>query len=122
MTTSITDISGIGAVTAEILKEQGYKTIEDLAAAHVDDLSKLHGFGAVRAKQTIDLAKNHVVAAPEPQDPVTTVKESAPNPAKKKKKKKDKKHKDSKKKDKKLKKDKKKKKKPKKNKDSKKKK
>ncbi len=114
MTTSITDISGVGAITAETLKEQGYNTIEDLAAANVDDLAKLHGFGAVRAKQIIDLANNHLTALPEQQDPVETAKESitekaATKPGKKKKKKKsDKKKKSSKKKDKKVKKEKKK--------------
>ncbi len=111
MTTSITDISGVGAITAEILKEQGYNTIEDLAAANVDDLAKLHGFGAVRAKQIIDLANNHLVAPPEQQDPVETAKESIPEkatPKPGKKKKADKNKKSSKKKDKKLKKEKKK--------------
>lgn len=118
MTTSITDISGVGAITAEILKEQGYSTIEDLAAANVEDLAKLHGFGAIRAQQIIDLAKNHVPDTSEPQEQVEMESEPdsetvAPKPDKKKKKKKkkdkaEKAEKKSKKKDKKVKKEKKK--------------
>lgn len=118
MTTSITDISGVGTATAEILRRQGYNTIDDLAAANVDDLAALHGFGVIRAQQIIDLARNHLTNIPAPENQVAVVSEepaseevaSAPSKKKKKKKKKkkDKAEKSSKKKDKKRKKEKKK--------------
>lgn len=57
MTTPIIKINGIGLRTAEILVENGFKCAEDLAAASVDALSKIHGFGPVRAKLVIETAQ-----------------------------------------------------------------
>ena len=57
MTIPIIKINGIGLHTAEILVENGYKCAEDLAATNEDDLSKIHGFGPVRAKLVIKTAR-----------------------------------------------------------------
>ena len=62
MTTPIIKINGIGLRTAEILVENGYKCAEDLAASSVDALSKIHGFGPVRAKLVIETAQALCVA------------------------------------------------------------
>lgn len=53
MTTSILKIRGIGQATAPLLSEFGFKTAEDLAAASVEQLALVPGFGALRAQSTI---------------------------------------------------------------------
>ncbi|MDZ4729914.1 MAG: helix-hairpin-helix domain-containing protein [Xanthomonadales bacterium] len=53
MATSILKISGIGPATAATLADFGFKTAETLAAAKVDQLSLVPGFGAIRAQSTI---------------------------------------------------------------------
>ena len=57
MSTPITDITGIGPATADILSEQGYKSAEDLAATNVKTLCAVPGFGPIKAKSTIAAAK-----------------------------------------------------------------
>ncbi len=57
MTTPINKISGIGPYTAEILVEYGYKCAEDLAATNEGSLSKVPGFGPVRANAIIESAR-----------------------------------------------------------------
>ena len=66
MTTPIIKINGIGLRTAEILVENGYKCAEDLAATSEDALSKIHGFGPVRAKLVIKTAQALCGAKSEP--------------------------------------------------------
>lgn len=57
MTTPLIKISGVGAHTAEILIENGYKCAEDLAAASEEALAEVHTFGPARAKLVIQAAK-----------------------------------------------------------------
>ena len=56
MTTIITDIPGIGPSTAKVLGENGFKTVEEIAGTTVEKLSKVPGFGAVRASAVIRAA------------------------------------------------------------------
>jgi nucleotidyltransferase/DNA polymerase involved in DNA repair len=56
MTTIITDIPGIGPSTAKVLGENGFKTVEEIAGTTVEKLSKVPGFGAVRASAAIRAA------------------------------------------------------------------
>ncbi len=57
MTAPVTDVSGIGASTAEALAEQGIKTAEDLAKASVEKVMAVPGFGKARAERAINAAK-----------------------------------------------------------------
>ena len=57
MRTPIKKISGIGPYTADILLEYGYKCVEDLAGTNEDSLSKVPGFGPIRAKSVIEAAR-----------------------------------------------------------------
>lgn len=53
----LSDISGIGPSAAEVLKQGGFFTVEQVAGATVAALTALNGFGPVRAAQTIAAAK-----------------------------------------------------------------
>lgn len=57
MTTPVTAVSGVGAQTAEILVENGFKSAEILAAAQEEELLKLNGFGPSKAKKCIEAAQ-----------------------------------------------------------------
>ena len=57
MRTPINKISGIGPYTADILLEHGYRCVEDLAATNEASLSKVPGFGLIRAKSIIEAAR-----------------------------------------------------------------
>jgi hypothetical protein len=57
MTTPIVKIKGIGLHSAEILTENGFKSVEDLAETTEETLGKLHGFGPARAKKVIKAAR-----------------------------------------------------------------
>ncbi len=74
MTASVTDVSGIGASTAEALGEQGIKTAEDLANASVERVMAVPGFAKARAERAINAAKAHVSGKPAA---VKTVKKKA---------------------------------------------
>ncbi len=80
MTTKITAIPGIGKVTEKILKESGYSRIDDLVNASIDKLSELHGFGPVRARQIISLARKVAEqdASPQPDNSVDSPPPEAP--------------------------------------------
>ncbi len=53
----IEELPGIGPVTAEKLKEAGYKTIESIAIATVAELKEVAGIGEETAKKIIDAAR-----------------------------------------------------------------
>lgn len=96
MAIPITEIKGVGPLTADKLTEHGYRNAEDVATAQADDLATISGFGYVRAKLVIESAKNltsEVVEppaseqAPEPTDDSNRdveVQKQEPNPPKKK--------------------------------------
>lgn len=52
MTSSITDISGIGASTAKTLTSHGIKTVKDLADASIEQITAVPGFSHARASKT----------------------------------------------------------------------
>ncbi|HQP10565.1 MAG TPA: transcription termination factor NusA [Candidatus Omnitrophota bacterium] len=54
---SIADLPGVGAKTIEQLTEAGFDMLEKIAEASVEDLTKVKGFGAVKAKKMIKEAK-----------------------------------------------------------------
>jgi len=51
------DVRGIGARTAEKLREQGISTVEDLVTAEPADVAKMLGVSVYKAKQLINAAK-----------------------------------------------------------------
>ncbi len=57
MTTELTKISGIGTNTAKDLSEAGFDSIESIAEATPESLSKVKGFGAARVTRVISAAK-----------------------------------------------------------------
>ncbi len=60
MPTPITKIQGIGPFTAKALSEKGFRSLEDIAASDVAALSKVTGFGDIRASQTIASAVDYL--------------------------------------------------------------
>jgi transcription termination/antitermination protein NusA len=54
---SIADLPGVGAKTIEQLTEAGFDMLEKIASASVEDLTKVKGFGTVKAKKMITEAK-----------------------------------------------------------------
>lgn len=60
MAKKITDIPGIGAATAILMDEQGFKSVLDVAKASSDMLVSVRGFGPVRAGHVIAAAKKLV--------------------------------------------------------------
>jgi hypothetical protein len=62
MAKSIGDVSGIGPATAALLKEAGIGTVEKLAAASLDRVSAIKGFGEIRAARVIEAAKSLLAA------------------------------------------------------------
>ncbi len=58
MATTLNDITGIGLVTVEILKEHGVTSVTKLAGMNEAELCSIQGFGPVRARLVLDeLAK-----------------------------------------------------------------
>ncbi len=57
MTSELTKISGIGTNTAKDLSEAGFDSIESIAKATPESLSKVKGFGAARVTKVISAAK-----------------------------------------------------------------
>lgn len=53
MKTPITEIPGIGPSTAETLAAHGFASVEDIAASDIESLSKVPGFGRVKAGRAI---------------------------------------------------------------------
>ncbi|TCS60646.1 helix-hairpin-helix domain-containing protein [Varunaivibrio sulfuroxidans] len=53
----LSDISGIGPSAADVLRQGGFLTVEQVAGATVAALTALNGFGPVRASRTIAAAK-----------------------------------------------------------------
>ena len=104
MSTPITAIPGIGASTAELLANHGFKSAESIASTSVENLSLVPGFGEIRSANTIKAAAG-LLATENPQEKAKkekTGKKDKKNKDKKdKKKKKDKKGKKGKKKNKK---------------------
>lgn len=55
--TSLEKLSGIGDKIVESLREAGYNTIEDIAAAGIDELVKIKGIGDKKAEKIIKESK-----------------------------------------------------------------
>ncbi|MFQ3224217.1 MAG: Holliday junction resolvasome RuvABC DNA-binding subunit [Lentimonas sp.] len=86
MSTPITDIIGIGPATAAALSKNGFHTAADIAAADVNALCAMPGFGPIKAKATISAAT--AMAATETSKPEKT-KKATPKSKKQRKSKKD---------------------------------
>jgi len=54
--TSLTGISGIGPQAAKLLYDNGFKTVQAVAKASPEALSKVQGFSAARSEKTIQAA------------------------------------------------------------------
>jgi len=82
-TTALTDIPGIGEATAATLQAGGLKTAEDVAAAAIEDITAVPGFGYTRAARIRSLAKELVgsSAAPDSDTSAPVVEEPAEVPA-----------------------------------------
>ena len=63
MSTPVTEISGIGHATADILKEHGFGTAESIATSAASALAVVPGFGPIRSKNVIAAAKKVASAA-----------------------------------------------------------
>ena len=63
MATRITSVPGIGKATAFALSRHGLRSAEDLAAADVEVLAAVPGFGVSRAARAIESAQK-LVGAP----------------------------------------------------------
>ena len=57
MNTPVMELRGVGKGIARALAENGIETIGDLAAASVDKLTGIRGFGVARAKSLVMAAK-----------------------------------------------------------------
>lgn len=55
---SLDSLTGIGEKIKGLLKASGFKTIEDIACAKIEELIKIKGIGRVKAKRLIEQAKN----------------------------------------------------------------
>ena len=87
MTTATTDIPGIGPAAAKTLKENGFKSLQEIASATIDQLAAVPGFGPIRAGRIIKAANGVLFddadAAAKPAQPATTVRRTASKPARK---------------------------------------
>ena len=61
----ISDIKGVGAKTAMLLKESGFNSVEKIASAKVEQLTKVPGIGDTTAEKMIEEAKNLLAEAKE---------------------------------------------------------
>ncbi len=57
---SVDRIEGVGEKTAQVLEENGLKTVRDIAEANVEKLSELPGIGVKKAEKLIQSAKDHL--------------------------------------------------------------
>ena len=62
MAASIEVISGIGPAMADMLRSNGFTSVEDLANSSVEALVDLPGFGPARARQIIRQANAHLAS------------------------------------------------------------
>lgn len=53
----LAELSGVGEKTLVNLKEAGFNSVEDIAAANIDDLLKIKGFGQKKVEKLIEEAK-----------------------------------------------------------------
>ncbi|MCP4431126.1 MAG: helix-hairpin-helix domain-containing protein, partial [Gammaproteobacteria bacterium] len=63
MTISLTHIQGIGSSTTKILADNGFESVHQLASSTITQLTKVPGFGAVRANRVISAAIELLTAA-----------------------------------------------------------
>ena len=61
--TDLSQIEGIGDKTAMLLKDHGFKTVQEIANTTVEDLSKVPGIGAATAEKIIRNAKKEEVSS-----------------------------------------------------------
>jgi N utilization substance protein A len=57
---SLLDLKGVGAKRASDLYEEGFRSVEDVAGATVDDLTSIQGMGTERAKKLIEDALEYI--------------------------------------------------------------
>ncbi len=57
---SLLDLPGVGAKRASDLYQEGFRSVEDLACAAVEDLITVQGLGNERAKKLIEDAKTYI--------------------------------------------------------------
>lgn len=58
MGNDITNISGIAGRTAELLKENGFSSLESIANSSIENLAKVRGFSVARAERVIQQAND----------------------------------------------------------------
>lgn len=56
-TVSLEQLSGVGEKTLQSLNEAGFKTIQDILPAKIEDLTKIKGIGEKKAKKIMEQAK-----------------------------------------------------------------
>jgi transcription termination factor NusA len=90
---AIVDVKGIGPASAALLIQKGIRTVEDLAAATIAQLTVVQGFSDIRAARVIEEAKALLAMK---EKPAAEKKVKAAKPSAEKKKKSDQKKKDKK--------------------------
>jgi N utilization substance protein A len=56
----VVQMEGVGEKTAQLLEENGFKTVHDILEANVEKLSSLPGIGTKKAEKLIESAKQYV--------------------------------------------------------------
>jgi len=65
---AVTEIDGVGSGTADNLVDSGFETVGDVAEAGIDELSKVKGFGEVKAEETIEEAQSMLEGESDSED------------------------------------------------------
>jgi len=85
--TSLTGINGIGPQAAKLLYSNGFKTVQSVAKASPEALSKVQGFSMIRSEKTIQSAAAMLAdtktSSPAPTPAKEKAAEAATRPAKK---------------------------------------
>jgi DNA uptake protein ComE-like DNA-binding protein len=56
----VAQMEGVGEKTAQLLEENGFKTVHDILGTTVENLSSLPGIGVKKAEKLIESAKHYV--------------------------------------------------------------
>jgi transcription termination/antitermination protein NusA len=64
----LTDFTGVGDKTLEILRENGYDSLEKIAEASEEQLTQIKGIGKIKAGKIIEQAKEQITNKKKPSD------------------------------------------------------
>ncbi len=55
----VAQMEGVGEKTAQLLEENGFKTVHDILETNIEKLSSLPGIGVKKAEKLIESAKHY---------------------------------------------------------------